>query len=342
MSVDFGEDDSPPDLVLAESFTDVVTEVGTTHLPPVRKVPIKFGDSADIEKSLTVSKDGQQVEEWLSLANGCICCSVKDQGVNAIESLMDRQGTFDYILLETTGLADPGNIAPIFWVDTGLGSTIYLDGIVTVVDAKNILRCLDEPAHEEEVSEIDHPHMGPTLSTAHLQVSHADVIILNKTDLVNQTELQTIKERIQSINALAKILTTTHARIEQLSGTLLDLHAYDNTLHSPLPDFQRKGHSHLDPSISTITIAIPPLDRHRLAKLEQRLQALLWENEGQEKGVEIHRLKGYVPLTDGPAQVIQGVREIFELVDADVNADIGAQGKLVIIGKSLQHVQLKI
>lgn len=255
---------------------------------------------------------------------------------------MDRQGTFDYILLETTGLADPGNIAPLFWVDDGLGSTIYLDGIVTVVDAKNILRCLDEPAPEEEASEEDHPHVGPTLSTAHLQVSHADVIILNKTDLVDEEELQAIEQRIQSINALAKILVTAHARVEHLSGTLFDLHAYDNTLGSPLPEFQRKGHSHIDPSISTITIAIPPLNRHRLAKLELRLQTLLWENEGQEKGVEIHRLKGYVPLTDGPAQVIQGVREIFELVDADANANIGAQGKLVIIGKALQHIQLNI
>src|ERR1700749_504949 len=116
----------------------------------------------------------------------CSNSILRDQGVNAIESLMERRGAFDYILLETTGLADPGNIAPLFWVDEGLGSTIYLDGIVTLADAKNLLRYLDEPVADERVDrEDDHGHSGPLMSTAHLQISHADVIIINKADLVS-------------------------------------------------------------------------------------------------------------------------------------------------------------
>lgn len=255
---------------------------------------------------------------------------------------MDRQGTFDYILLETTGLADPGNVAPIFWVDDGLGSTIYLDGIVTVIDAKNILRCLDEPIPEEEASEVDHHHSGPPLSTAHLQISHADIIILNKCDLVNDKELEAVKERIQYINALARVFPTTHSRIMQLSGTLLDLHAYENGLSSPLPDFHNKGHSHLDPSISTIAIALTPLDHQDLLRLEDRLRTLLWEGEGKEKGVEIHRMKGYVPLKDGSVKIIQGVRDIFEIRDAQGNEVNGEEGKLVIIGRALQHLPFVI
>ncbi len=119
----------------------------------------------DIEKPMTVNQGGQRVTEWMEVGNGCICCSVKDSGVMAIESLMERRGTFDYILLETTGLADPGNIAPIFWMDEGLGSSIYLDGIVTLVDAKNITRLLDEPAPEERPSrDVHHDHgSGPVL-----------------------------------------------------------------------------------------------------------------------------------------------------------------------------------
>src|SRR5699024_7743267 len=121
---------------------------------------------------------------------------------------MERRGTFDYILLETTGLADPGNLAPIFWVDDNLGSSIYLDGIVTLVDAKNILRLLDEPAPEEHADGHDqsptgdhgnghgHEHLGPVLSMAHLQISHADVIILNKADLVSAEDLEVVKDRI--------------------------------------------------------------------------------------------------------------------------------------------------
>jgi G3E family GTPase len=170
----------------------------------------------------------------------------------AIESLMDRRGTFDYILLETTGLADPGNIAPIFWVDDNLGSSIYLDGIVTLVDAKNILHLLDEPTPEETVPEStpsqdhdhDHEHTGPALSMAHMQISHADVIILNKMDLVSSENLERVRDRVSAINSAAKIHETDHSRTPKIEGVVLDLHAYD---HLDSLDFSQKGHSHIDP-----------------------------------------------------------------------------------------------
>lgn len=165
----------------------------------------------------------------------------RDSGVNAIESLMERRGAFDYILLETTGLADPGNIAPLFWVDEGLGSTIYLDGIVTLVDAKNILLSLDEkPAEAGSEDGIEGPHM----TTAHLQVSHADVVIINKADMVAAEQVQAVKERVQAINGLAKIHIAEFGKIPQLDGVVLGIQAYDgvDTL-----DITKKGHSHLDP-----------------------------------------------------------------------------------------------
>jgi len=159
---------------------------------------------------------------------------------------MEKKGAFDYILLETTGLADPGNLAPLFWVDEGLGSTIYLDGIVTLIDAKNILKSLDEPIPETVQHDDDkhEDHHGPELTTAHLQISHADIIVLNKSDLVTEGELQVVKERIQSINGLAKIHVTSHGAVPQLEGFLLDLHAYDNV---EALGVAAKGHSHLDP-----------------------------------------------------------------------------------------------
>jgi G3E family GTPase len=159
---------------------------------------------------------------------------------------MEKKGKFDYILLETTGLADPGNIAPMFWMDDGLGSTIYLDGIVTLVDAKNILRSLDDPAgkvegHEgHEGSEDAH---GPVMTTAHVQISHADVIVINKSDLAGEQELQTVRARIESINGLAKIFVTSRGVVPQLEGFLLDLHAYDRVEELDRPGL---GHSHLD------------------------------------------------------------------------------------------------
>jgi G3E family GTPase len=163
--------------------------------------------------------------------------------VAAIESLMEKKGKFDYILLETTGLADPGNIAPMFWMDDALGSTIYLDGIVTLVDAKNILRSLDDPAGKVEGHEDSDDAHGPVMTTAHVQISHADVIIINKSDLVSEEELRLVKERIESINGLARISVTSRSAVPQLEGYLLDLHAYDQVEEL---DRAGLGHSHLD------------------------------------------------------------------------------------------------
>lgn len=167
---------------------------------------------------------------------------------------MEHQGNFDYILLETTGLADPGNIAPLFWLDDGLGSSIFLDGIVTLVDAKNVLKSLDEGFGDEaekleerkQQDEHGHEHKGPLLTTAHLQISHADVVLINKTDLVSEDELKTVVDRVRSINGLAKIKTTNKSQVPQLEGLVLDLHAYDQVTDADLK-FASKGHSHLDP-----------------------------------------------------------------------------------------------
>ncbi|KAI0803993.1 CobW/HypB/UreG, nucleotide-binding domain-containing protein [Xylaria sp. FL0064] len=277
------------------------------HGKKIAVIMNEFGDSLDIEKSLTVNKGGEQVEEWLEVGNGCICCSVKDSGVNAIESLMEKKGAFDYILLETTGLADPGNLAPLFWVDEGLGSTIYLDGIVTLVDAKNILRSLDDPTGK--VSDHgDHPDHGPLMTTAHVQISHADVVVINKADLVTVEQLEHVKARIRAINGLAKIHVTEQSKVPQLEGVVLDLHAYDQV---ETLDTTEKGHSHLDPTISTVSFSIPLLTSSQLSKVDGWLRSILWEGEvpnaasGQAE-VEIHRLKARLILEDGTINIVQG------------------------------------
>ena len=158
---------------------------------------------------------------------------------------MERRGAFDYILLETSGLADPGNIAPLFWVDDGLGSTIYLDGIVTLVDAKNILRSLDETTESDSATiEGVETASDSGSSIAHLQISHADIIILNKADTVPHNRLKDVHKRLQSINSLARVEVTEYGKVSRLEHMILDMHAYDQvgsleTTHT--------GHSHLDP-----------------------------------------------------------------------------------------------
>ncbi|QGI60100.1 hypothetical protein CEK26_004078 [Fusarium fujikuroi] len=291
----------------------------------------------DIEKSLTVNKGGEQVEEWLEVGNGCICCSVKDTGVNAIESLMSKKGAFDYILLETTGLADPGNLAPLFWVDDGLGSTIYLDGIVTLVDAKNILRSLDDPNGVVEGHD-DHSH-GPVMTTAHVQISHADVIVINKADMVTETELSRVKARIQSINGLAKIHVTERSVVPQLEGFLLDLHAYDQFNES---DANAKGHSHLDPTISTVTIPVGRLESGQLDTVDRWLRSVLWDSklpeEEKESDFEIHRSKGRLVFANGEVKMLQGVREVFEINDGPLGDETPKEGKIILIGRNVAGV----
>ncbi|KAJ4412423.1 hypothetical protein N0V82_008818 [Gnomoniopsis sp. IMI 355080] len=359
--MDFDGEDGPPDLIEAGDETndeEVTVKVPITivtgylgagkttllnyiltaqHGKKIAVIMNEFGDSLDIEKSLTVNKDGDSVEEWLEVGNGCICCSVKDTGVNAIESLMAKKGKFDYILLETTGLADPGNLAPLFWVDEGLASTIYLDGIVTLVDAKNILKSLDDPAGKMDGHDDSH---GPLMTTAHVQISHADVIVINKTDLVSEQDLQAVQDRIKSINGLAKIHLTKESAVPQLEGYLLDLHAYDNVVELD----NSKGHSHLDPTISTITVPLPILKKEKVDMVDRWLRQVLWENElpndiaEHKSPFEIHRLKGRLALEDGTIKIIQGVRELFEIFDAPAPAsgegDVASQaGKIVLIGR---------
>ena len=157
---------------------------------------------------------------------------------------MQKKGKFDYILLETTGLAgtilrsasvtiDPGPVASMFWLDDSLGASIYLDGIITIIDSKNITRSLN--SHDSE------HHM---LSTAHLQISHADVLLVNKVDLVSPSMRKAVVERVRSINSMARLYETEFTHIDGLNA-ILDLHAYDSA-NFPIEEFNRDSSGHLD------------------------------------------------------------------------------------------------
>lgn len=269
---------------------------------------------------------------------------MKDVGVAAIENLMEHSGDFDYILLETTGLADPGNIAPLFWLDEGLGSSIFLDGIVTLVDAKNLLRSLDEGYGDEEKQKEEkeegdgHSHEGPLLTTAHLQISHADVVVVNKADLVDEAEMKRVEDRVRAINSLAKVTITERSKVPDLSGFILDLHAYDEVEVGDL-SFATKGHSHLDPAISTATIVVPALREEQVERFDKWLRTVLWEEKlpgGREAGdFEVHRLKGRIPVKGGKVLLVQGVRNVYDINEGKDTEEGDQEAKLVLIGKGV-------
>ncbi|XP_013858145.1 zinc-regulated GTPase metalloprotein activator 1 [Austrofundulus limnaeus] len=287
----------------------------------------EFGEGSALEKSLAVSQAGELYEEWLELRNGCLCCSVKDNGLKAIENLMEKKGKFDYILLETTGLADPGAVASMFWVEAELGSDIYLDGIVTVIDAKYGLQQVKEEKADGRINE------------AARQIALADLTIINKTDLVNEEELNRVRDTVRSINGLVKIVETQRSRVEL--SEVLDLHSFDDEDGAKFAEklqLVKPTRSHLDKTILTVTFEVTG-DLCEEA-LNAFIQDLLWEKKFRNKEGEpmtVIRLKGIVSLAGKAHQVmLQGVHELYELNETpqlwEANSRIN---RLVFIGRNL-------
>lgn len=316
----------------------------------------EFGDSSEIEKAMTIRSGDASYEEWLDLGNGCLCCSLKNVGVKAIEDMIARSpNRIDYILLETSGIADPAPIAKMFWQDEGLNSSVYIDGIISVLDSENIIKCLDD------VSPDSHWHgervvTENNLTIAHFQIAMADRILMNKFDKIENdpVKVKTIEDRIRQINSAAPIYHTKFG--ESPLSTLLDLHAYDNTnISSVLGEGTKCARPTLhDPRMNTITLTFRQLkDEDEFNRfLKDFLQVLLWRYFGvtQELGEgithfnsnpdwEIQRTKGLILIGESQAQlreakVIQGVRDTYDVLPGKVLQGSN-ESKLVFIGKYL-------
>ncbi|ANB15983.1 hypothetical protein AWJ20_3632 [Sugiyamaella lignohabitans] len=334
---------------LGSGKSTLLNYVATQKEKKIAMIMNEFGSTADIERALTV-RDGQSIyEEWLELDNGCLCCTVKDNGVAAIEKLMEKSGKFDYILLETSGVADPGPIANMFWLDDALLSSIYLDGIITVLDAENIVKSL------EDVTEDDQSKRGqkskaeevlPRISTASIQIAHADVIILNKCDrfVTRPSDLEAIKARISSINSIAPIVESTYGKVDL--SKILDLRAYDGTIdNARLSSSKELANGWHDHRIATIALGFDKTTQEQEEKIESWLQHVLWEYDIDGTVVEIHRTKGRLMRDDNSRQtrIIQGVRDTYDIVDLEGESPLTVDdldmnyGKLVLIGKNISY-----
>lgn len=146
-------------------------------------------------------------EEIFELSNGCICCRVRGDLIRILGSLMQRRDRFDRILIETTGLANPGPVAQTFFIDPEIKEQLALDGIVTVVDARHVTR-----------------HLG-TGTECLEQIAFADVIVLNKTDLVSAAELDAVEARVRSLNPAARVHRAERADVDL--GAVLDVGGFD-------------------------------------------------------------------------------------------------------------------
>ena len=167
-------------------------------------------DSANASAALT---GGSTSERIVSLSNGCLCCTVRGDLIDALVALADRAGEFDALVLETTGLANPAPIIETFQAVDAVARSFRLDGVVTLVDALNAPRHLGDPAPGREPGE------------AVSQVAYSDRLILNKVDLVSPAAADALASRLASLNGLAPILRATKAAVS--ADWVLGVGGYD-------------------------------------------------------------------------------------------------------------------
>ena len=172
------------------------------HGKRIAVIENEYGE-VGIDQALVINAD----EEVFEMSNGCICCTVRGDLIRVLGNLMKRRDKFDYVLVETTGLADPGPVAQTFFMDDDLRAEFSLDGIVTLVDAAHI---------EQQLGRSDE-------STE--QIAFADVLVLNKIDLVDDDAVDGLEARLRDMNRMARVVRTERANLPV--DTVLNLSAFD-------------------------------------------------------------------------------------------------------------------
>jgi len=292
----------------------------------------EFGEIG-IDNDLILNTD----EELFEMNNGCICCTVRGDLIKTLHTLLNKGGNFDAIVVETTGLADPGPVAQTFFVDGYLRSKTELDSVTTVVDAKHIGMRLDDSREAAE------------------QIAFADQIVLNKTDLVSERELKEIESRIRRLNPLAPIHRAERSNVDLnavLSRGGFDLNrivALEPEFLTPKPDDtghvhdEHCDHDHEEPrdhvrdaGIMSVSLKMEkPIDRRKVARWLTRLT--------KERGPDILRAKGIIDVKDNPRRLVfQAVHMILEGdLQREWRAGEKRYSRMVFIGRNLDEAELK-
>jgi G3E family GTPase len=286
------------------------------HGKRIAVIENEFGEMG-IDQALVINAD----EEIFEMSNGCICCTVRGDLIRVLANLMKRRDKFDYVLVETTGLADPGPVAQTFFMDDEIRAEFKLDGVVTLVDAAHI---------EQQLGRSDE-------STE--QIAFADVLVLNKTDLVHGETLDRLEARLRDINRMARVVRSARANLPV--DTVLNLGAFDlNQVLERRPTFLEvertwvAQHEH-DDEVSSIAIErdgdVDP------EKLNAWIGKLL-----RERGVDIFRMKGFISLAGESRRfVFQGVHMLFEGKPDRPCGDVPRRNQLVFIGRNLDEQSMQ-
>jgi G3E family GTPase len=281
------------------------------HGKKVAVIVNEFGE-VGIDNQLVIDTD----EEIFEMNNGCICCTVRGDLIRIISNLMKRRHKFDHLVIETTGLADPAPVIQTFFVDEDMREKLSLDAVVTVVDTKHIWQHWDADEAQE-------------------QIAFADVILLNKTDLVTPEQLDELEKRIRGMNAIAKIYRTQNAELGM--DALLGVQAFDlNRALEIDPDFLGEdAHQHDETVCSVALVQAGAVDGD---KLNQWLGELL-----RTQGQDIFRMKGILNIAGEDMRfVFQGVHMLFDgIPDRPWKSGETRKNELVFIGRNLDGNQLR-
>ena len=285
----------------------------------------EFGE-VGIDDALVLQTD----EEIVEMMNGCICCTVREDLITTINKLVKRKGEFDHILIETTGLADPAPVAQTFFIDETMSELCRLDSIVTFIDAKFTAQHLDEEKPEGVENE------------AHEQVAFADVLVLNKTDLVTSEELEHTKQKLKGINVHAPIIETQYSKVP--IDKVINIKAFDLEKTLAMDDGfldVDAEHQH-DSSISSFGIHIE--GEFKIDELNEWLSNLM-----SEKGQDLYRSKGILAILGTDEKyVFQAVHMIMNIGSSSefgMNHKPWEEGekrinKFCFIGKNLDKEQM--
>jgi G3E family GTPase len=265
------------------------------HGKRIAVIENEFGEIG-VDQELVINAE----EEIFEMNNGCICCTVRGDLIRILGNLMKRKDRFDYIMIETTGLADPGPVAQTFFVDDEMQSQMKLDGIVTVVDAKHIWQHIDDSDEAKE------------------QIAFADVILLNKTDLVPAEDLDRLEGRIKNMNAAAKVIRCKDAQVEM-----------DHILHVGGFDLDRA--LQVDPKFLEPEY---PFEWGGVYRLEAGEYTLLL-NEGPDPSIDL----AILPVSCAGPTSLEGVVMDAVLTFSDTEHAVDPDGK-VRPGKKLHRLRL--
>ena len=266
----------------------------------------EFGE-VGIDHHLLISSDQEIVE----MSNGCICCTVRGDLLRSLFQLLEHRDKFDTLMIETTGLADPAPVVQSFFVDERIKHEYQLNGVVTVVDAKHIFQQLGNSPEAKE------------------QIAFADMVLLNKTDLINPEDLPELEFKLRNLNGAARVCQTRNSDVD--IGTVLDLRSLDIEVRAEKHDH---NHKHTE-DIETVAISTAgDLDGLKLSHWFRELLA--------EFGERIMRMKGILNLRKDPDQfVFQGVHMLFEGRPGRAWADHEERlNRLVFIGRNLDKEKI--